>query len=266
MTRTLLAAVAALWLCQIASAEPPQIADGPFQGDLESLRQYKCPDWFRDAKFGIWAHWGPQAVPMEGDWYAKHMYVPGHRQYEHHLSTYGHPSDARLQGDHRAVEGREVGPGTVDDAVQESRRAVLRQHGLAPRQLLPVELEAPPVERGQHGPAARRGRRLAESREEVRPAVRRVGTPGGQLYLVPAQPRIGQDRPQGRRALRRRGPETARTCTISRPTRTTRAGTARTRGGSSSGSSASRNWSTATSPTCCTPTAACRSATRSAPA
>ena len=38
------------------------------------------------------AHWGPQAVPMMGDWYAKHMYVQGHPQYEHHLATYGHPS------------------------------------------------------------------------------------------------------------------------------------------------------------------------------
>ena len=84
--------LAVLLFCQIALAEPPQIADGPFKGDLDSLKQYQCPDWFRDAKFGIWAHWGPQAVPMEGDWYAKHMYVQGSRQYEHHLATYGHPS------------------------------------------------------------------------------------------------------------------------------------------------------------------------------
>jgi len=68
------------------------IAEGPFQSTMESLTHYQCPDWFRDAKFGIWAHWGPQAVPMMGDWYAKHMYVPGHPQYQHHLETYGHPS------------------------------------------------------------------------------------------------------------------------------------------------------------------------------
>lgn len=59
---------------------------------MESLKQYACPDWFRDAKFGIWAHWGPQAVPMMGDWYAKHIYVPDNPQYKHHLETYGHPS------------------------------------------------------------------------------------------------------------------------------------------------------------------------------
>ena len=70
----------------------PSIASGPFQPTMDSLTNYQCPDWFRDAKFGIWAHWGPQAVPMMGDWYAKHMYVPGHPQYKHHLETYGHPS------------------------------------------------------------------------------------------------------------------------------------------------------------------------------
>ena len=46
------------------------IMPGPFQPTMESLTNYSCPEWFRNAKFGIWAHWGPQAVPMEGDWYA----------------------------------------------------------------------------------------------------------------------------------------------------------------------------------------------------
>ncbi|SDM10289.1 alpha-L-fucosidase [Catalinimonas alkaloidigena] len=57
-----------------------------------SLGQYECPDWFRDAKFGIWAHSSPQDVPMQGDWYARNLYVPGHENYEYHLAHYGHPS------------------------------------------------------------------------------------------------------------------------------------------------------------------------------
>jgi alpha-L-fucosidase len=69
-----------------------RVAKGPFQPTFEPFSQYQCPEWFRDAKLGMWAHWGPQAVPMMGDWYAKHMYVQGHKQYEHHLQTYGHPS------------------------------------------------------------------------------------------------------------------------------------------------------------------------------
>ena len=63
-----------------------------FEPTFESLVNYQCPEWFRDAKFGIWAHWGPQSVPMVGDWYAKHMYQQGHHQYEHHVKTFGHPS------------------------------------------------------------------------------------------------------------------------------------------------------------------------------
>ena len=59
---------------------------------MDSLKQYKCPDWFRDAKFGIWAHWGPQAVPMDGDWYARGMYEQGSGHYKYHIEHYGHPS------------------------------------------------------------------------------------------------------------------------------------------------------------------------------
>ncbi len=66
--------------------------DGPFTSDWASLKQYRCPEWFRDAKLGIWAVWGPESVPEQGDWYARNMYIEGHPQYEHHLSHYGHPS------------------------------------------------------------------------------------------------------------------------------------------------------------------------------
>lgn len=65
---------------------------GPFQPTWSSLQQFRTPEWFRDAKFGIWAHWGPQCQPEAGDWYARHMYIEGHRQYNIHLKKYGHPS------------------------------------------------------------------------------------------------------------------------------------------------------------------------------
>ncbi|HET8656440.1 MAG TPA: alpha-L-fucosidase [Longimicrobiaceae bacterium] len=66
--------------------------EGPFEPTWESLAAYRTPDWFRDAKFGIWAHWGPQCVPERGDWYARNMYRQGEPQYEDHLARYGHPS------------------------------------------------------------------------------------------------------------------------------------------------------------------------------
>jgi alpha-L-fucosidase len=58
----------------------------------DTLEKYETPAWFNDAKLGIWSHWGPQAVPRIGDWYARLMYVPGTPQYEHHVKNYGHPS------------------------------------------------------------------------------------------------------------------------------------------------------------------------------
>ena len=78
--RELLGATAAL-------AAAPRTA-----ADWQALARHEVPDWFRDAKFGIWAHWGPQCVPEHGDWYGRLMYVQGHDAYEHHLRTYGHPS------------------------------------------------------------------------------------------------------------------------------------------------------------------------------
>ena len=70
-----------------------QLAPGPFRPDWGSLKAgYKTPEWFRDAKFGIWNHWTAQCVPEQGDWYARRMYLQGDKDYDHHLKTYGHPS------------------------------------------------------------------------------------------------------------------------------------------------------------------------------
>lgn len=68
------------------------IAPGPFQPSWNSLAQYHVPDWFRDAKFGLWAHWSPQCQPERGDWYARGMYQEGSDQYKYHCEKYGHPS------------------------------------------------------------------------------------------------------------------------------------------------------------------------------
>ena len=68
------------------------IQPGPFQGTRESLAKYRVPEWFRDAKFGIWAHWGPQSAPEYGDWYARRMYEEGSKINKYHVQRYGHPS------------------------------------------------------------------------------------------------------------------------------------------------------------------------------
>src|SRR5512143_986691 len=89
----------ALW----AAGEGPTklnltIAPGPFQPEFESFAQYQCPEWFRDAKLGIWAHWGPQAVPMMGDWYARKMYIETEKDYRDHLERFGHSSQHGYKG------------------------------------------------------------------------------------------------------------------------------------------------------------------------
>lgn len=80
-----------LWAKETAGHDVAMQA-GTFQPTWKSLAHYQVPEWFRDAKFGIWAHWGPQCAPERGDWYARHMYSQGHPQYESHLKQYGHPS------------------------------------------------------------------------------------------------------------------------------------------------------------------------------
>ena len=65
---------------------------GPFRADWESLQKYEVPEWYKDAKFGIFIHWGAYSVPAFGnEWYPRNMYVPGTPEYKHHLATYGPP-------------------------------------------------------------------------------------------------------------------------------------------------------------------------------
>jgi alpha-L-fucosidase len=96
--RDLLKATAMLGagLPEIAQAQSfTDITPGPFKPDWDSLKaQYQAPDWFRDAKFGIWAHWSAQCVPEAGDWYARQMYIQGNKQYDDHLARFGHPADS----------------------------------------------------------------------------------------------------------------------------------------------------------------------------
>src|SRR5215469_4896372 len=63
---------------------------GPFMPDWESLRKYEVPEWYKDAKFGIFIHWGVYSVPAFGnEWYPRNMYREGSQEYKHHIATYG---------------------------------------------------------------------------------------------------------------------------------------------------------------------------------
>ena len=66
---------------------------GPFRPDWESLQKYEVPGWYKDAKFGIFIHWGVYSVPAFGnEWYPRNMYSEGSEEYRHHIATYG-PQD-----------------------------------------------------------------------------------------------------------------------------------------------------------------------------
>jgi len=67
----------------------------PYLPTWNSLRTHPTPQWFVDAKFGIYTHWGIYSVPARGynvTWYPYHMYRPGSPQYEYHVQTYGGPA------------------------------------------------------------------------------------------------------------------------------------------------------------------------------
>ncbi len=70
--------------------------DKPFEPTWESLKAYECPEWFADAKFGIYAHWGVYSTVMGSrntDWYSRNMYQEGHPNNIEHIKNYGPVSE-----------------------------------------------------------------------------------------------------------------------------------------------------------------------------
>ncbi len=70
-------------------SEGIDVTRGQFTNTRDSLKGYAVPEWFGDAKFGIWAHWGPQSAIGDGDWYARNMYIEGSPQYKYHVERFG---------------------------------------------------------------------------------------------------------------------------------------------------------------------------------
>jgi alpha-L-fucosidase len=94
------ASIERLWTQAVSKYDAPraallkevdrQASEGPYRPDWQSLQTYQEPEWYKDAKFGIFIHWGLYSVPAFGsEWYSRNMYEPGTPEYEHHLATYG---------------------------------------------------------------------------------------------------------------------------------------------------------------------------------
>src|SRR5512136_1372789 len=61
-----------------------------YEAAWESLKNYTAPEWYQNAKFGIFIHWGVYSVPaFANEWYPRNMYLQGSPEYEHHLHTWG---------------------------------------------------------------------------------------------------------------------------------------------------------------------------------
>lgn len=87
----------AMGLTVSAQQNDVEVKSGPFSPEYESLGAWECPEWFKDAKFGIWAHWGPQCHAEDGDWYARFMYYDGSGQNNWHRSHFGEPEEFGLK-------------------------------------------------------------------------------------------------------------------------------------------------------------------------
>ena len=97
MKKTILLLLAAFAMTANAQKADVTIETGAYGNNWESLSAWECPEWFKDAKFGIWAHWGPQCQAEAGDWYARFMYYEGSGAYNWHVSHFGNPSTFGLK-------------------------------------------------------------------------------------------------------------------------------------------------------------------------
>jgi hypothetical protein len=150
------------------------IIPGPFEPTWESIeKNYPgTPAWLREAKLGIWVHFGPQAAGMSGDWYARKMYIPGSPAYNKHLKNPGTSIDRRLQGSAARLESEQARSGQTDGNLQSRQRAFPDRPGRASRQFRLVGFTLPTMEFDPHGRKARSGRRMVQGSQGGRHALR----------------------------------------------------------------------------------------------
>ncbi len=201
---------------ELPAAPPPfpeqaEIAAGPFRPTEESLKQYKYPEWFRDAKLGIWAVWGPESVPEQGDWYARRLYEAGDAAHKFHVTHYGHPSKFGFKDIIPLWKAERWDP---DRLMALYKKAGARYFCMIAEHHDNFDCwnsTVPAVEFGQHGAEARHRRPVAGGRQEARAPLRHDRTPGCKLVVLRRGEGLGQDGPAGRGPLRRRRSEIRRT-------------------------------------------------------
>ena len=108
------------------------VTKGPYKPTWASIeKNYPGePEWLRDAKFGIWVHFGPQASGESGDWYARRMYTPGTDAYSNHLKKYGHPSEAGYKEVLRDWNPKRLDPAKLTKIYQDAGARFLMIQGV----------------------------------------------------------------------------------------------------------------------------------------
>jgi len=108
------------------------IAPGPFEPTWESIDTHygQDPAWLREAKFGIWVHFGPQSAGQSGDWYARKMYQPGTPAYDNHIRDFGHPSESGYKDVLRTWNPTQLNPAKLVTTYQDAGARFLIVQGV----------------------------------------------------------------------------------------------------------------------------------------
>ncbi len=125
---------------RLLAEEQKQENDGPFRADWATLTKYQQPEWYKDAKFGIFIHWGVYSVPAaENEWYPRNMYRPEEGAYKNFHEHFANGDESRgLQGFDSALSRRTFRCCSVGLALQGIRRALRRSCRRASRRLFNV--------------------------------------------------------------------------------------------------------------------------------
>ena len=154
------------------------IDGGPYRADWDSLQTYEAPAWYRDAKFGIFIHWGVYSVPAFGsEWYPRNMYRQGSPEYTHHIATYG-PQDKFGYKDFIPMfKAEHFDPAAWAHLFRRVRGEVCGAGRRASRWLCHVRQRPQRLDSGQDGAASRSYRRSGQGRSRRRSALWRVVAP-----------------------------------------------------------------------------------------
>lgn len=150
------------------------VAPGPFAPDWESIeRNYPGePSWLRDAKFGIWVHFGPQSAGESGDWYARNLYKEGHRAYANHCNRYGHPSEVGYKDVLHTWNPAKLNPDSLTALYKRAGARFLMIQGVHHDNYDLWNSQLPAMEFGQYRatprPSARMGRGMSGQRYALR--------------------------------------------------------------------------------------------------